>query len=382
MHLKTRNVNSAFHTLVTLFHRGHADGSDEPIAVRRPSRNGPVLMIDEPVTVTYSHPRERILFNAARDCNPFMHLYEALWMLAGRNDVAPLTYYTKRFAEYSDDGETFNGAYGYRWRHADTPEMERDQLDIIVEHLRGKPESRRAVLQMWNVTDDLMNFTESKDVCCNLSVLFSLRRCGSCDGAGVYKGRYTPDDPTSPYVEEPCENHEGPYLDMTVLNRSNDLVWGMLGANYVHFTFLQEYVAARLGVEVGRYHHVSNNLHAYESNWRPEEWLADATPDWYSTTSGNCPTMTVPLVEDPATFEAELPRFVDRYDGTCKKGTGFHATEPFLKTVATPMFNAFFYHKEKDPGKALEWAGLIAADDWRISAQQWLERRLNKKERA
>jgi hypothetical protein len=38
---------------------------------------------------------------------------------------------------------------------------------------------------------------------------------------------------------------------MTVTNRSNDLCWGMLGANYVHFTILQEYLAARLGV-VGR----------------------------------------------------------------------------------------------------------------------------------
>lgn len=72
MHLTTRNVSSAFRTLVELFDKGHAVADkgtapyDDPWGrrlsapvVRRESRNGPVLMIDEPVTVTYTHPTER-----------------------------------------------------------------------------------------------------------------------------------------------------------------------------------------------------------------------------------------------------------------------------------------------------------------------------------
>src|SRR5262249_11634251 len=145
---------------------------------------GTVLVIDEPVTITYTHPRERVLFNTVRDANPFFHLYEALWMLAGRNDVAPLSYYNSRMKEFSDDGKTLNGAYGYRWRNArgreygsgltivmvDDPTLPTgkrpvcadlsvgscDQLDTLVNHLRADPTSRRAVLQMWNVEDDLL----------------------------------------------------------------------------------------------------------------------------------------------------------------------------------------------------------------------------------
>jgi thymidylate synthase len=82
-------------------------------------------------------------------------------MLAGREDVAPLAYYAKNMLNYSDDGHTLNGAYGYRWRHADTSVEPRDQLEIIVEHLQNKPESRRAVLTMWDVEDDLMQIDES-----------------------------------------------------------------------------------------------------------------------------------------------------------------------------------------------------------------------------
>ena len=55
-------------------------------------------------------------------------------------------------------------------------------------------------------------------------------------------------------------------LDMTVFNRSNDLVWGCCGANAVHFPMLQEYLAGRMEVDVGGYWQVSTNLHLYEEH--------------------------------------------------------------------------------------------------------------------
>src|SRR5688572_27389167 len=105
MELKTRNINTAFRELVSLFHYGKQKPGD-PAIVRSPSRNGDVLMIQEPVMITYYRPLERVLFNPARDANPFSLLYESLFLLAGRNDVEPLAYYTKQFREYSDDGKT------------------------------------------------------------------------------------------------------------------------------------------------------------------------------------------------------------------------------------------------------------------------------------
>lgn len=397
MHLHTRNVNTAFNSLVGLFASGgefvripgagySGPESKERIQVtRKESRNGPVLMIEEPVIVTYSHPLERVLFNAARDANPYFHLYEALWMLAGRNDVEPLAYYASNMRNYSDDGVTLNGAYGYRWRHSTIPGYQRepgyanmaegiDQLDILVDHLKAQPNSRRAVLQMWNVDDDLIKvggimgsesihtledaikeFRPSKDVCCNLSVMFSIRR-------EFVPKVAVPGGPGRAFFD---------LLDMTVTNRSNDLIWGMLGANYVHFSFLQEYMAARLGVAVGVYNHMTNNLHVYESNWKPQEWLGDSTAVFdYSKTFPD----TFPLVKDPALFEKLLPQFVDYHKDN--RGGPLLGSSPFLETVAHPMLTAFHKHRAGNSEEALEWCSAIAAHDWRIAATDWIQRRI------
>lgn len=402
MHLTTRNVNTAFKELVQFFDDGVHDRREtfyrgiNPI-VKRPSRNGNVLMIDEPVTITYTHPRERVLFNAARDANPFFHLYEALWMLAGRNDVAPLAFYAKQIKEYSDDGETLNGAYGFRWRSAVFPQVVEspdaqdrvDQLKLLTDHLRHNPTSRRAILQMWNVEDDLLKIDSSRDVCCNLSVMFSLR---------VEPGTTT----LRPDLQETHIVSPHRVLDMTVTNRSNDMIWGLLGTNYVHFTMLQEYMAAHLGVEVGKYYHFTNNLHVYEWNWKPEEWIAwdseagsKERSEWpeyvaYGTNwigrdgdSVNpeieCIKPSLSLVEDPQQFEKELHLFVDGYKGEVRgpKPELDELEEPFLRRVAAPMFRAhelFKLYREKET--ALRVCETIQADDWRIACQEWVRRRM------
>lgn len=378
MELKTRNVNTAFKTLVEMFSRKD-HGSAIPLR-KTTSRNGNVLMIDEPVLITYMNPRERVLFNTARDANPFFHLYEALWMLAGRNDVESVAYYAKQMREYSDDGKTLNGAYGKRWRRANHEKYQQvydgdatraevwetsvDQLQILVSHLKSNPTSRRAVLSMWNVEDDLLMIDTSKDVCCNLSVMFSIR-----------EGEVIEDEAKShPHTGTFYTTKK--YLDMTVTNRSNDMIWGLLGANYVHFTFLQEYIAANLGVGVGRYYHFTNNLHVYEWNWKPKEWLESGDVASYTPTSGaeEIVKNTVPLIKDPFTFEEELRFIVQFY-----KGVGVHRTwkEPFFGKVAFPMLMAHLNYREyrDDPQRAYDWMELVEADDWRIAGTDWLDRR-------
>jgi len=323
-------------------------------------------MVEEPVIVTYANPTERVLFNAARDANPFFHLYESLWMLAGRNDVAPLAYYNSRMPEFSDDGKTFNGAYGERWRSGlsykpmmDRPITERyfdlepvDQLKLLISHLHRKPESRRAVLQMWTVEDDLLRIDSSKDVCCNTACYFSLERTDT-EGARQF-------------------------LNMTVCNRSNDLIWGMLGANAVHFSVLQEYIAAHLGVGVGVYNQFTNNLHYYTERWEPEKWLAyDSNLDERLEYLPAC--TIVPLVEDPDTFDGELLAFVERHQ---RDALATLYQEPFLMTVAQPMCIAYHYYKRGDLDSALIVMGGVEADDWRVAGEQWLERRREKRVQA
>jgi len=80
------------------------------------SRNGLTREALEPVTTVYSKPWQRVLFNEDRDANPFFHLYEAIWMLGGCEDLRKLTHFNSGMANFSDDGLTLNGAYGYRWR--------------------------------------------------------------------------------------------------------------------------------------------------------------------------------------------------------------------------------------------------------------------------
>ena len=338
MEFKFRNVNDAFRSLVTGFY----DGS---IPTRRsPSRVGEVLMVEEPVLVTYTHPQERVLFNRARDCNPFFHLFESLWMLAGRNDVAPLLYYNPRMTDFSDDGETLNGAYGYRWRGLSSGF---DQLFEIVRQLRADPQSRRCILSMWAPGLDL--FRKSKDKCCNTHAYFNLRGEKFDSNKHYYRG----------------EPHRR-FLDMTVCNRSNDLIWGMLGTNVVHFSMLQEYLAACIGVEVGVYRQFSNNLHVYTERWEPEKWLVDEVNGYgYFRTD-----IPFPLVAVPERFGREGARFVGSIDGAFE--------EPFLRDVAQPMMAAFRAHKQRkyrDDGNAIDLINAVQADDWRIAGTAWLEQR-------
>ena len=80
------------------------------------TRNGLALELPMPVITTYTHPEERVLFYKGRDANPYFHLMESLWMLAGRNEVDWISQFNGRINTYSDDGEYFHGAYGFRWR--------------------------------------------------------------------------------------------------------------------------------------------------------------------------------------------------------------------------------------------------------------------------
>jgi len=345
MHLKVSNVNEAFRTLVDGFHTG-------TIPTRHsPSRNGGVMVVDEPVTITYERPWERVLFNRARDCNPFFHLFEALWMLAGSREVVPLAYYNSGISRYSDDGETLNDAYGYRWRRHTTdlyddtigPDpKEVDQLKVLIDHFKRHLDTRRAVLQMWNVEDDLLKIDSSKSVCCNTAVYFLLRTV-SVKGLLHY------------------------HLDMTVVNRSNDLIWGTLGSDCVCFSLLQEYAAAAIGVQVGRYHQVTNNLHAYIERWTPQEWLNDDTPDCYTKPTGGAEVL-VPLVKDVEAFDREVREFVDN-----PHRIGW--LEPFFDDVAVPMCLAFKCHKERRYDVALKTLCHVKADDWRRAATDWITKR-------
>ena len=309
---------------------------------RRESRAGDVVMFPMPVTTMYHQPRERVLYYPERDANPFFHLIESLWMLCGYNDVESIARYNNNIRNFSDDGVTFHGAYGHRWRK----NFSVDQLHLIANILRDDPNDRRCVLGMWSPSEDLG--VPVKDVPCNTHIYFAV----SLDGK----------------------------LDMTVCNRSNDLIWGAYGANAVHMSVLQEWMAAAVGVEVGTYWQMSNNLHAYVEVMESMEALMNyaedpmvpitKTPDPYRDGT----VEPFPLVNvDPILWLSEA-------DMLLSEGGGMGFTDPFFKRVAIPMVQAWeVYKRESKPHNYSAAIDLIedsmADCDWKIACKEWLKRR-------
>jgi len=180
----------------------------------------------------------------------------------------------------------------------------------------------------------------------------------------------------------PCNTHiyfdarEGK-LNMTVLCRSNDLWWGAYGANAVHFSVLQEYMAFATGIPVGLYRQFSNNYHLYTAvvpQERLSEFANDAKAhDLYTCAEGIEP---FPLISTSIeAWEKDLKLFMANPSGTMP----YMYTDPFFARVAAPMYCAWHLRKNK-AGDGLEFANQIAATDWRRACVNWIERREAAKE--
>src|SRR5690606_24246362 len=99
------------------------------------SRNGRVLRAPGPVITHTARPEQRVLINPLRDANPFFHLAESMWMLAGSNLAAPMVRLVGNMASFSDDALVFHGAYGHRWRNR----FGYDQLLNVIKLLQRDP---------------------------------------------------------------------------------------------------------------------------------------------------------------------------------------------------------------------------------------------------
>ncbi len=318
--ITARNVNGALSDGLWWLHVA---------GVQENSRNGPVLVAPGPVMTVYRSPEECVLFSHQRNANPFFHFFEALWMLAGRNDVAFVAQFNSGMSQYSDDGVTLHSAYGHRWRL----HFGRDQLADIATELIMNPESRRAVLTMWDVQNDLAH--PGKDLPCNTQVYFDLR---------------------------------GKRLNMTVVNRSNDAVWGCYGANAVHFSFLQQFLAAWIDVPVGQYCQMSNNLHVYMEN--PLFALVpnvDVRDLYRQGLVGARPLLDHEHGETMEDWEDDLKCFMSDPGGDKE-----YACE-FFNAVVAPMYIAW---KERENALTC-WSVLrhIGASDWATACGEWVTRR-------
>lgn len=170
------------------------------------------------VVTELSSPLPIVQTVPGRRWNPWLALSEGLALLAGVGEVALLEPYNKRIRDFSDDGHTLYGAYG--------PRIARQIPDLLF-RLEAENTDRRALLSIWKPEDLTAN---TADPPCNDMVMFKIR---------------------------------DERLHMTVINRSNDLHWGLHAVNLPEFGMLQQYLATRLGVGLGTQMHLSNSLHLY-----------------------------------------------------------------------------------------------------------------------
>jgi thymidylate synthase len=300
--------------------------------VNTSSRNGDVTAPNCPVMTVTQKPTERVLFNKYRNANPFFHFFECLWMLSGSSDGRYLDTYVSDFSSrFGEPGGNLWGAYGHRWIN----HFNENQLYVAIDALKKNPEDRRVVIAMWDPNVD------------------------------IYSEELT--STMVPARDLPCNTHMYPRivngaLDLSIMCRSNDVVWGCYGANAVHFSFVQEYLAGLIGVPVGKMYQFSNNWHLYHSTAHLFKRDEDI-PNYPGT---------FPIVAVPDMWDEDLFTFMHMPEDSAG------GSNPFFEKVALPMYLAHLAWKAKDHESMAYHAANIAAPDWRLAVLEWMRRRADK----
>jgi thymidylate synthase len=188
------------------------------------SRNGDVTYLNN-VIVELTNPMSRHLNLQGRNNNIYATIGELFWIMSGTDVIDPfLSFFLPRAKDYSDDGATWRGGYGPRIY------MDNQLQNAIDVFKTDGLYTRRSIISIYDSGID--SGVETKDLPCNNLIHFLV-----CDGK----------------------------LNMNVVSRSSDVIWGLFGINIAEWTFLQEYVAQMVGVPVGTYTHFTSNLHIYDA---------------------------------------------------------------------------------------------------------------------
>lgn len=219
--------------------------------VVRETRGYKCYELPEPFMFKIKEPTARLITIPERNWNVILPYAESLWLASGRNDMDFITHYLKKMGDFSDDGIYMRGGYGPRLRFfnpniVDYSEngniTERnwktvDQFRYVIDCFTKDINTRRAVINIDDTIKDEFEadgcLKDTKDIPCTRLLHFT---------KNVITGK----------------------LDLTVFMRSNDMLWGASAVNIFNFTFMQEYFAAILGMEIGCYYHIANNFHYYE----------------------------------------------------------------------------------------------------------------------
>lgn len=302
--------------------------------------------VEGPVSIVYRTPMRRVLFDAARDVNPFAALFESLWMMGGgRGDAlnhlftgAPLRHMHEYFMS---TGQRLQGMEEYG-----TGMQPLYQIQNVIQRLRASPDTRHALMGIWfpNIDHD----SPDND---------------------------TPDHSTISF------NARGGFLHMTVNSHAADAVDKLLGIDPVRFSILHEVVAVASGLEVG-----------YMTQQASAFFVALDNPFWqkyingqYEKDTGLNPYMLTDYQPWPVvTHAGEANRFLrdcEKFVSLIAEGgtMGAMASVPwdtaFFGDVVGPMaegyalFQSFYYLD------AMQFLSSVASSDWQAACVGWVMRR-------
>lgn len=209
--------------------------------------NNATIVLADP---TQSHP-----VGVGRKYGEAIVAAEATGLVAGLSDPQLMMSVGSNFQRFLDGG-SLHGTYGPRIR---------GQLRECVERLRKDPDTRQALMTIWDPLHDGGNFTP-KDLPCTIVLAFA-----------IFDGR----------------------LEMSVTMRSNDVWWG-LAHDIPMFTALQLTVADALRMPAGPYVHNAYSLHIYERDIAEIEQLYDYPEDLEIRGGGFCGALGIDDAQERA----------------------------------------------------------------------------------
>lgn len=179
------------------------------------------------VCFTINNPSERNINTPWRKFSNSYAEKEWDWYLSGWPYVTEIKKYAKIWDNMHAGDDRVNSNYGWQWKR-------NGQLAKCIDQLKNNPNSRQAWISIYD---------------------------------GKEKGQYKYDTPCTMCVGFDIKNGK---LDMTVIMRSNDLVYGFCNDQYC-FSKLQQMVADHLDLPVGTYTHFAHDLHIYERHYNMKD---------------------------------------------------------------------------------------------------------------
>lgn len=155
--------------------------------------------------------------------NLYLAIGRLLWLLRGSNSLSEICYYDSNVKYFSDDGKTIPGSsFGNKI-------FNYNQLDKIIEKLKSDKSSRRCVIPIFEIND---NLRDSKDIPCLLYIAYHIRKSK---------------------------------LITTISMRSNNALKLFL-YNFFELTTLSKIIANNLNIEIGNVYYNSLSMHIYSDD--------------------------------------------------------------------------------------------------------------------